>query len=102
MATDRTPPHKRIARAEQSAVEWKMKATERREENERLKSTINDLQAKVELLTEQNKKCDDLGKQVESLMGELKKTHEKMVEQQNMIDDLKKKLVSRRSKAIQT
>ncbi len=36
MATDRTPGHKRIKRAETGRDDWKMKATLRREENEKL------------------------------------------------------------------
>ena len=37
MATDKTPTHKRISRAENSSTQWKMKAIERREAAERLK-----------------------------------------------------------------
>jgi hypothetical protein len=42
MATDKTPDHKRIKRAEEGRDEWKMKAIARREENEKLKLELNE------------------------------------------------------------
>jgi septal ring factor EnvC (AmiA/AmiB activator) len=36
MVSEKTPPHKRIARAEKGREEWKTKAIQRREETERL------------------------------------------------------------------
>ena len=40
MATEKTPPHKRISRAEHSAAQWKMKAIERREAAEALQGQL--------------------------------------------------------------
>ncbi len=40
MVTNKTPAHKRILRAENSAAEWKMKAIERREAAEALKNQL--------------------------------------------------------------
>ena len=50
MVTDRTPPHKRIARAEKAREEWKVKATKRREENQLLKANLAEKTAKLEML----------------------------------------------------
>lgn len=44
MASEKTPAHKRISRAEKSRDDWKNKAQLRREENEKLK---RDLESKV-------------------------------------------------------
>jgi hypothetical protein len=80
MATEKTPPHKRIRRAEQGRDEWKIKAQLRREENEKLK---RDLQLKEDLiskLTEENHKAKD---QIILFQKELK-------EQNKLTEKLKK------------
>ena len=47
MATERTPPHKRIARAEQGRDDWKIKAIQRRAEIVRLKFALESRNAQV-------------------------------------------------------
>jgi len=42
MATNKTPPHKRISRAESGRDSWKMKAIERREQTEKLASALEE------------------------------------------------------------
>ncbi len=95
MATDRTPPHKRIHRAENSATAWKQKATERREENERLQERLESLEKKFSqfhiLLAEANGKANALEKQVESLSKDLEEANRTIVKQQEEIAELKKK-----------
>jgi hypothetical protein len=56
MATDKTPDHKRIKRAEEGRDEWKMKAIARREENEKLKLELNEKETYLTSLREANKK----------------------------------------------
>lgn len=60
MVTSRTPPHKRIARAEKAQEEWKMKAIKRREENQQLKQDMKYKNMKLENSKTQNR---DLKKQ---------------------------------------
>lgn len=61
MATDKTPAHQRISRAENSATEWKMKAIERREAAEALKGQLATASKNVKIkdaeLDEANKRC---------------------------------------------
>ena len=100
MVTDRTPPHKRIARAEKSAGEWKMKAIERREEVERLNLIVNELASKCEKLNEFAANCNDLRKQMGSLARDLENAHKTIAQQQEEVDGLKKNSTSRWTKAI--
>jgi chromosome segregation ATPase len=76
MATDKTPVHKRISRAENSASHWKMKAIERREAAETLKEQLaiasENVQIKNAELDEANKRCANLEKQVSELAEQLK------------------------------
>lgn len=88
MVTDKTPPHKRIARAEQSAAEWKMKAIERREESEYLKEKLNILEAQLAKFSEFNKTSSDLKNQIDLLTKELHKADQIIVSLQ---EQLKKK-----------
>jgi archaellum component FlaC len=53
MVSDKTPPHKRIKRAEKGREEWKVKATERREENQKLKAEIKLKDARAKLLSDE-------------------------------------------------
>lgn len=71
MATGETPLHKQLARAEESASEWKMKAIQRREENTLLKERLEHMESRLNrlegLLNQANDKSvvDDLRKQLE-------------------------------------
>jgi archaellum component FlaC len=62
MATDKTPDHKRIKRAEEGRDEWKMKALSRREENEKLKIELNEKTTRLTTICDQN---NDLKKELE-------------------------------------
>ena len=73
MATDKTPTHKRISRAEAGRDEWKMKAIERREENEQLKSQVTNLEKE--------------NKEIENMLETANKT---IIEQEKLIKNLKK------------
>lgn len=95
MATDRTPLRKRIERAEKSAIEWKIKAIERREENERLDLTIKDMRAKIEKFDEL---INNLSQQVESLKSNLEKECQIAGKLQSENEALKKKQFLKGSK----
>lgn len=96
MATDKTPMHKRISRAENSAIQWKMKAIERREITERLKEQleieVKNIQAKNAELDEANKRHADLEKQLGKLAGQLKLADQAIIKQQAEMNAFKKKL----------
>jgi hypothetical protein len=96
MVTDKTPPYKRIERAEKSAIEWKMKSIERREEIERLNLKIKDMEAKIAKSEELTNIIKEQNKQAESLRRELEKASLAIEKQQGEINELKKKSVSRR------
>jgi len=85
MATDKTPAHKRIARAEKGREEWKMKAIERREEIEKLKADLSLAEGRLSSSNEQN----------EALKKELQAVNRKLLEQQKTVENLKKKSVKR-------
>jgi hypothetical protein len=55
MVTDKTPPHKRIARAEKGRDEWKTKAIARREEAEKLKLDLELKDTRLHFTNEQLK-----------------------------------------------
>jgi hypothetical protein len=80
MVTNKTPPHKRIARAEKSSTEWKTKAIARREEAEKLKL---DLELKDTRLYHVNE-------QLKLLKEQLAAAEHKINEQQETIESLKK------------
>jgi septal ring factor EnvC (AmiA/AmiB activator) len=83
MATDKTPTHKRIKRAEEGRDDWKMKATLRREENEKLK---RDLETKEKSLSEiKVRNCE--------LEDQLIASSKKISEQNKLIEVLKKKSI---------
>lgn len=71
MTKDRSPPSKRTDRKETSSSEWKMKAIQRREENELLKKRLENLESKVDkfegLLNQATDESivDDLKRQLE-------------------------------------
>ena len=83
MATDKTPTHKRIKRAETGRDDWKHKATLRREEIERLK---RELESKETVLSKALNNNHELE---EKLIAASKK----MSEQDKLIEILKKKSV---------
>ncbi len=99
MATEKTPPYKRIVRAEQSATDWKAKATERREENEHLKERLETLENKFtkldDLFDEATNNSNALKIEVESLSKRLEKANQTIVKQQDEIIELKKSSVVR-------
>lgn len=74
MATDKTPTHKRIKRAEEGRNEWKVKALERREENEKLRLELSATTERLDYLCEQNsklkKELDEASKRVAKLEKE--------------------------------
>jgi hypothetical protein len=81
MVTDRTPPHKRIARAELGRNQWKNKAQLRREENEKLK---RDLESK-------DNRISELKAEIKTSKNEQILLQKKMKEQEKLIESLKKK-----------
>jgi len=81
MATDKTPKHKRIKRAETGRDDWKQKATLRREENEKLKHELESKQ--VVLLKTINENNE--------LENKLIAANKKISEQDKPIENLKKK-----------
>ena len=81
MATEKTPPHKRIQRAESGRDEWKVKATARREEIEKLKLDIKSYEVKLSDLTDQN----------ESKKQKLIEVEKEMVRMKKEVETLKKK-----------
>jgi peptidoglycan hydrolase CwlO-like protein len=85
MATDKTPDHKRIKRAEEGREEWKMKALLRREEVEKLKLEINN----------KTERSDSLYIQNNTLKKELNEADKKIAKLEKEIEDLKKKFPSR-------
>jgi archaellum component FlaC len=74
MATDKTPKHKRIKRAEEGRDQWKIKALLRREENEKLKSELNATTERLDCLCDQNsrlkKELDEASKIIAKLERE--------------------------------
>ena len=81
MASEKTPANKRIKRAEQGRDDWKVKALERREENEKLRN----------LLKAANQNAEKLSKEKEELQVRLKETVEKLTITEKEIGQLKKK-----------
>ena len=81
MATDKTPPHKRIKRAEVGRDDWKIKATERREEIEKLKKELMSKEAALLQMMGQN----------QELKTALIKSDKQIQEQNKLIDTFKKK-----------
>jgi chromosome segregation ATPase len=96
MATDKTPAHKRISRAENSVAHWKTKAIERREAVEALKEQLatasENVQIKIAELAATNKRCASLEKQLRELSGQLKLANQVTVKLQTEMSEFKKKL----------
>ncbi len=74
MATDKTPDHKRIKRAEEGREEWKMKALSRREEIVKLTLELNAKISRLDGLSDQNnrlkKELDEATKKIAKLEKE--------------------------------
>ena len=83
MATDKTPKHKRIKRAETGRDDWKQKATQRREENEKLKYQLESKEAVL------SKTINEINE----LENKLIAANQKISEQDKLIENLKKKSV---------
>lgn len=83
MATERTPPKKRIDRAESAKIEWKMKAIERREEAEQLKV----------IATRSKERENKLEEEIRKLKQELNNTKGTVEKLVNENEQLKKKLL---------
>ncbi len=81
MVTKRTPPHKRIARAEKAREEWKLKAIKRREESQQLRLELKKKNLRLECLKNENK---ELEKQLIAVEKEIPKYEKK-------VEELKKK-----------
>jgi len=96
MATEKTPAHQRISRAENSAAQWKMKAIERREAAEALKEQLaiasENVQIKNAELNQANKRCANQEKQLNELAGQLKLANQAITNQQAEMNILKKRL----------
>ena len=82
MATEKTPAHKRIKRAETGRNDWKLKATERREEIVKLQK---ELESKDKILSNMNI-------QIQELKDALNKSSQYIHEQDKSIDKLKKRI----------
>jgi phage shock protein A len=80
MATEKTPAHKRIRRAEQGREEWKIKAQLRREENEKLNRELKSKEVLISELMEENQASKD----------QLVLFQKKVKEQDKLIEKLKK------------
>jgi hypothetical protein len=85
MVTDKTPPHKRIARAEKGRDEWKTKAIARREEAEKLKLDLELKDTRLHFTNEQLK----------MLREQLAAAKIQIADQQKTIENLKKNSRSR-------
>jgi chromosome segregation ATPase len=100
MATEKTPPHKRISRAENSAAQWKIKAIERREAAEALQGQLTTASENVKItntkLDEANKRCTSLEKQVKELKEQLKLANQSTNALQEKMNELKKNSIVRR------
>jgi hypothetical protein len=80
MATERTPPHKRIARAEKAREEWKQKAVRRREENQQLKLELKEKNLRLDYSKKENKElkkkliaAENRNSKYEKMINEFKK-----------------------------
>lgn len=86
MATDRTPDHKRIKRAEEGREQWKTKALLRREKNEKLKSELDETTERLSRLSDHNNQ----------LKKELVEASKRIAKLEKETETLKKKLPNRR------
>ncbi len=81
MATDKTPDYKRIQRAEAGREEWKIKATLRREESEKLAMVLKAKEARLK----------DVISEKQNLQDQLEAASKKIAQQEKLIENLKKK-----------
>jgi predicted nucleic acid-binding Zn-ribbon protein len=96
MATEKTPPHKRISRAENSAAQWKIKAIERREAAEALQAQLATASENAKIknaeLDEANKRCANLEKHANGLTEQLRSANQAIATLQAEMNTLKKRL----------
>jgi hypothetical protein len=76
MATEKTPAHKRIKRAESGRDNWKIKALERREEIEQLKQELASKEAKISNLVDLNNQKNEKLTEAEKRIHVLEKENE--------------------------
>jgi hypothetical protein len=81
MATEKTPAYRRIQRAEEGRDDWKVKAIERREDNEKLKEEVKEKLLKIKRLS----------LAIDNLNNSLKQSNNKILELEKEIASLKKK-----------
>lgn len=80
MATERTPTYKRVKRAEEGRDDWKLKATVRREENEKLSKKLTIKEEQLLVLTSENSEN----------LEQLKVAHKRIAQLEMQIELLKK------------
>lgn len=90
MTKDRIPPSRRIDREETSSSDWKMKAIQRREENELLKERLENLESKVNKFDGRLNQAIDKSI-VDDLKRQLEIANKIIAHQQEEILELKKK-----------
>ena len=90
MTKDHTPSSKRTDRDETSSSEWKMKAIQRREENELLKKRLENIENKVDKLAGSHKEAIDKSI-VDDLQRQLEIANKIIAHQQEEILEFKKK-----------
>ena len=91
MATEKTPPLKRIARAEKSSQDWKLKAIKRREEAAQLKNEMKNLRVKIKKNENIENTITKLNSEIETLRFELDKAMQIDKARLDEIEELKKK-----------
>ena len=81
MATDKTPAYKRIQRAEDGREEWKIKATLRREECDKLAMVLKAKESRLKSVILEKQNLED----------QLAAASKKIAQQGKLIENLKKK-----------
>jgi hypothetical protein len=91
MTKDRSSPSKRTDQEETNSSEWKMKAIQRREENELLKERLENLESKVNKLEGSVNRASDKSI-VDDLKRQLEIANKIIAHQQEEILEFKKKV----------
>lgn len=91
MVKDNIPLNTHANREETSSSEWKMKAIQRREENERLKERLENLEAKVNRLDGFLHQTNDKNMVFDEIKRQLEIANNIIADQQKQILELKKK-----------
>ena len=71
MIEKKTPMHKRVRRAEDARDQWKVKATNRREENEGLKTVLERRDSRIKQLEAERKELESKLEQEKKVSQEL-------------------------------